>query len=76
MIVAVLLRISKGLAPVAPDPSLSTAADLLRMWHGKPMDPTMVAALDTYFTVMAESGLPMRVHFHRPHRRFDARLVN
>jgi citrate synthase len=57
VIVAALLRISKGLAPVAPDPTLSTAADLLRMWHGKPVDPTMVAALDTYFTVMAESGL-------------------
>ena len=42
---------------LAPDPALSTAADLLRMWHGAPADPAMVAALDTYFTVMAESGL-------------------
>ena len=41
----------------SPIPRLSTAADLLRMWHGAPADPAMVAALDTYFTVMAESGL-------------------
>jgi citrate synthase len=57
VIVAALLRQRKGEPPVAPDPSLSTAADLLRMWHGTPSEPVMVAALDTYFTVMAESGL-------------------
>jgi citrate synthase len=27
------------------------------MWHGAPAGPAMVAALDTYFTVMAESGM-------------------
>ena len=54
VIVPALLR-ADGL--IAPDPALSTAADLLRMWHGVPSDPAMVAALDTYFTVMAESGL-------------------
>jgi citrate synthase len=54
VIVPALLRTD---GPVAPDPNLSTAADLLRMWHGAPADPVMVAALDTYFTVMAESGL-------------------
>jgi citrate synthase len=54
VIVPALLR-ADGL--VAPDPALSTAADLLRMSHGAPADPAMVAALDTYFTVMAESGL-------------------
>jgi citrate synthase len=57
VIVPILLRNGDGMAPVAPDPGLSSAADLLRMWHGKPADPAMVAALDTYFTVMAESGL-------------------
>lgn len=41
----------------APDPRLSTAADVLHMLHGKPADAASVAALDTYFTVMAESGL-------------------
>jgi citrate synthase len=57
VIVAALLRVRNGMAAIAPDPGLSTAADLLRMWHGTPSDPVMVAALDTYFTVMAESGL-------------------
>jgi citrate synthase len=57
VIVPALSRSRKGSPLVPPDPSLSTAADLLRMWHGEPSDPTMVAALDTYFTVMAESGL-------------------
>ena len=55
--VAALLRTRNGQPPVAPDPTLATAADLLRMWHGVPSEPAMVAALDCYFTVMAESGL-------------------
>ena len=55
VIVPALLRADRAL--IAPDPALSTAADLLRMWHGVPSDPVMVAALGTYFTVMAESGL-------------------
>ena len=55
--VPALARQAVGLSPVAPDPSLSTAADLLRMLAGAPPDDAKVAALDTYFTVMAESGL-------------------
>jgi citrate synthase len=51
------VRNANGQAPIAPDPTLSTAADLLRMLHGTPPDPAMAGALDTYFTVMAESGL-------------------
>jgi citrate synthase len=55
--VPALVRQTRGLPPVVPDPSLTTAADLLRMLHGADPDPAKVAALDTYFTVMAESGL-------------------
>lgn len=55
--VPALVRQASGLAPVAPDPSLSTAGDLLRMLRGAPPDPANIAALDTYLTVMAESGL-------------------
>ena len=43
--------------PFAGHPSLGTAADLLRMVRGERADALAVAALDTYFTVMAESGL-------------------
>lgn len=55
--VPALVRQASGLAPVAPDPSLSTAGDLLRMLRGAAPDPANIAALDTYLTVMAESGL-------------------
>lgn len=55
--VPALVRDAAGQQPVAPDPSLGTAADLLRMLHDAPPDPAKAGALDTYFTVMAESGL-------------------
>jgi len=55
--VPALVRQASGLAPVAPDPAFSTAGDLLRMLRGATPDAANVAALDTYFTVMAESGL-------------------
>ncbi|HVY13762.1 MAG TPA: citrate/2-methylcitrate synthase, partial [Rhodopila sp.] len=55
--VAALVRRQMGQAPIAPDPTLGTAADLLRMMQGRAADPAAVHALDTYFTVMAESGL-------------------
>ncbi len=55
--VPALLRAERGQAPVAPDPALSVAGDVLRMLNDAPAEPALVAALDTYFTVMAESGL-------------------
>ena len=55
--VPALLRAARGERPVPPDASLGTAADVLRMLRGEAADEPSVAALDTYFTVMAESGL-------------------
>jgi citrate synthase len=55
--VPALVRQASGQPPLAPDPGLSTAADLLRMLHGRTQCTEKVAALDTYFTVMCESGL-------------------
>ena len=55
--VPALIRARRGDAPVAPDASLSTAADLLRMTHGAAQDAARVAALDAYFTAMMDSGL-------------------
>jgi citrate synthase len=55
--VPALVRQSRRLPPVAPDASQTTSADLLRMLHGTGPDPAKAAALDTYLTVMAESGL-------------------
>jgi citrate synthase len=55
--IAALLRQRQGEAPLAPDPGLTTAADLLRMVHGRPVDPAMAEALDTYWTALIDNGL-------------------
>ena len=55
--VPALVRQASAQPPLAPDPGLSTAADMLRMLHGRTQDADRAAALDTYFTVMCESGL-------------------
>jgi citrate synthase len=55
--VPALVRQGAGLVAIAPDPALTTAVDLLRMAQGHAPDPAKAAALDTYLTVMAESGL-------------------
>ena len=53
---AALIRTRAGLAPVAPDESLSTAADLLRMLRGMPAATAEVAALDAYLTTVSDHG--------------------
>jgi citrate synthase len=55
--IGALLRRRQGAAPLPPDPSLTTAADLLRMVHGHPVDPAMAEALDTYWTALVDNGL-------------------
>ena len=58
--VPALLRTDRGEQPIAPEPSLTTAADLLRMLHGAPADPLHVAALLGLVSVLAalEFGAP------------------
>jgi citrate synthase len=55
--IGALLRRRRGAAPLPPDPALSTAADLLRMVHGHPVDGAMAEALDTYWTALIDNGL-------------------
>ena len=55
--IAALIRAQRGDVPVAPDASLTTAADLLRMLHGKPVEQAMIDAIDTYFTAIMDNGL-------------------
>jgi len=55
--IGALLRRRQGLAPLPPDPSLATAADFLRMAHGREVDPAMSEALDTYWTALIDNGL-------------------
>jgi citrate synthase len=53
---AAILRQRDRLAPVGPDPSLSTAADFLRMLHGKRQPQTIERALDAYITTVSDHG--------------------
>jgi citrate synthase len=55
--IGALLRQRQGAAPLPPDPALTTAADLLRMVHGRAVDPAMAEALDTYWAALIDNGL-------------------
>jgi len=57
VLVPAILRAAAGAQPSPPDPSLPVAADVLRMLHGFPPSDAQAKTLDTYFAVMAESGL-------------------
>lgn len=50
-------RIREGLEPIAPDPSLSLAANFLYMLFGEKPDPRDVALIDKDFVLHAEHGL-------------------
>jgi citrate synthase len=50
-------RRHEGKAPVAPDPRLSQAADLLRMVRGEPAPQALVRGLDTYLSTVVDHGL-------------------
>jgi citrate synthase len=54
---AAVTRRQAGLAPVAPDPALGHAADILRMTRGGPASRTEVAALDAYLVTVCDHGL-------------------
>ncbi|MCW5748327.1 MAG: citrate synthase/methylcitrate synthase [Alphaproteobacteria bacterium] len=53
---AALLCHGAGRPPVAPDPALGTAADLLRMLRGTAAPAAHVRALDTYLATIADHG--------------------
>jgi citrate synthase len=54
---AALIRVRDGKPPLPPDPSLATAADLLRMIEGAPVEPRCATALDSYLTTVIDNGL-------------------
>lgn len=47
----------KGQSPIAPDPSLSHAADYLRMIDGEAPSPARTTALDTYLVTVSDHGM-------------------
>ena len=55
--IAALIRAGNDKAPVPPDPSLSTAADFLRMVNGAAVDARLATALDSYLTTVIDNGL-------------------
>jgi citrate synthase len=55
--IAALIRSRNGRPPVAPDPSLTTAADLLRMAAGAAVEERFAQALDAYMTTVIDNGL-------------------
>lgn len=52
-----VLRVAAGEAPVAPDPALSHAADMLRMARGVPATDGEARALDAYLVTVCDHGL-------------------
>jgi len=54
---AAAVRRAQGYAPIAPDPTLSHAADFLRMLTGAAPAPSSAAALDAYLITIADHGL-------------------
>ena len=53
---AAVVRSQAGEAPVRPDPTLSHAADVLRMLRGKAANRSEVDALDTYLVTVSDHG--------------------
>ena len=53
---AAVVRAQAGEAPIRPDPTLSHAADILRMLRGRPANPAEVEALDTYLVTVSDHG--------------------
>ncbi len=51
------IRAARGEAPIAPDPSLGHAADMLRMLKAAPAAPAEAAALDAYLVTIIDHGL-------------------
>lgn len=56
-VIAAIARHRRGEAPIDPDPTLSHAADFLRMLSGKAPEPAFVRAIDTYLNTTIDHGL-------------------
>ncbi len=54
---AAVLRAKAGLTPVAPDPTLSHSADVLRMLRGATPTDAEARALDAYLVTVSDHGL-------------------
>src|SRR3981189_1809811 len=57
VIAGALVQRTKGKEPIAPDATLSHAADTLSMMLGRKPDAREVAALDAYFVTVCDHGM-------------------
>jgi citrate synthase len=57
VIAGALVQRARGNDPVAPDPTVSHAADTLSMMLGRKPDAREVAALDAYFVTVCDHGM-------------------
>ncbi|MCA6108993.1 citrate synthase/methylcitrate synthase [Bradyrhizobium cenepequi] len=57
VIAGALVQRAKGNEPVAPDPNVSHAADMLTMLLGRRPEPREVAALDAYLVTVCDHGM-------------------
>jgi len=53
---AAAIRLKAGEAPVAPDPDVAHAADILRMSRGEPATAAEIAALEAYLVTICDHG--------------------
>jgi citrate synthase len=73
---AALLSARKGLAAIAPDPTLSTAQDLLRMIRGQRAGEVFERGLDTYLATVADHGFNASTFTARVVASTDAGLIS
>ena len=73
---AALLNARKGLSALAPDPSLSTAQDLLRMIRGQRAGEVFKKGLDTYLATVADHGFNASTFTARVVASTDAGLIS
>ncbi|MDQ6436447.1 citrate synthase/methylcitrate synthase [Mesorhizobium sp. LHD-90] len=57
VLAAALVRQAAGDAPVAPDVTLGTSADLLKMLRGEPASEAEAKALDAYLVTVSDHGM-------------------
>ncbi|HEY2875576.1 MAG TPA: citrate/2-methylcitrate synthase, partial [Reyranella sp.] len=73
---AALLNAGKGLSAIAPDPTLTTAQDLLRMIRGQRAPEVFEKGLDTYLATVADHGFNASTFTARVVASTDAGLIS
>ena len=73
---AALLNAGKGLSALAPDPTLSTAQDLLRMMRGQRAPEVFEKGLDSYLATVADHGFNASTFTARVVASTDAGLIS